>query len=282
MTTALEESAPYAPPTTILSVVEGYRDRGWPTPFTPDVLAKANVPESLVPRTIHSLKLLGLIDDTGEPTDVLREIQRAVTDDDARRRLGDHVREVYGEVFAFVDPSTDELQRVEGAFRSFRPSGQRRRMVTLFLGLCAWAGLVPEDAPARRGLVNRDARAPQRAVVRGSASKRTIVRGSVSKRTTVRSGVAHPEAVKRGGSTEMLVPTASAYASARPPRAAGEDDLLVAIWNRLPAPGSVWPKAEREAWLAAQSAAFALVYKFGEGDAAPADPPSAAQGGGDD
>lgn len=37
-------------------------------------------------------------------------------------------------------------------------------------------------------------------------------------------------------------------------------DIIVALIKGLPEPGSVWPEAERKAWLAAIEALFILAY----------------------
>jgi hypothetical protein len=73
----------------------------------------------------------------------------------------------YAEVFAFVDPAKDDDIKIRDAFRSYNPAGQQERMVTLFQGLCAAAGLIPEKAaPARqRAPASRTATAAPRQTV---------------------------------------------------------------------------------------------------------------------
>ena len=137
-------SGPYAPPAAVLEVIRGFRDRGLTVPFTPDVLIRAGVSESLVPRTLKSLEVLELVDDTGMPTPILEGLRRA-TSEEYRQRLAEWLRAVYVEVFNFVDPATAPVDRVADAFRAFDPIGQRGRMVSLFLGLCVEAGIVAEN-----------------------------------------------------------------------------------------------------------------------------------------
>ena len=136
-------TAPYAPPATVLQVIEAFRDRGLTTPITIDVLLRASVNESLAPRTLKSLEVLELIDGDGAPTPAMEGLRRA-PQEDFRKRMEELVRGVYAEVFKFTDPATDEPSRVADAFRAFNPIGQRGRMVTLFMGLCEAAGIVPE------------------------------------------------------------------------------------------------------------------------------------------
>ncbi len=137
------ETAPYAPPATVLQVIAAFRDRGLSTPITADVLLRASVNESLVPRTLRALELLELTDEAGNPAPSMEGLRRASADD-FRNRLQELIRSVYAEVFKFVDPAKDDLGRVADAFRAFNPIGQRGRMVTLFMGLCEAAGIIPE------------------------------------------------------------------------------------------------------------------------------------------
>lgn len=145
-----DQPAPYAPPSAILDLLDGYRDRGLQTPFTPEVLIRAGVNESLVNRTLRSLEGLDLIDSDGRPTEVLETLARA-SSDEYQDRLASWVRSTYQEVFQFTDPATDDQTRVADAFRAYEPRGQRSRMVTLFLALCGRAGIISEeDAPKKK------------------------------------------------------------------------------------------------------------------------------------
>ncbi|MGH8915851.1 MAG: DUF5343 domain-containing protein [Acidimicrobiia bacterium] len=142
------DRAPYAPPSTVLEVIDRYRNFSMATPVDLDVIQLAGVAESLAPRTLQALRLLDLIDDQGNPEQVFNEL-RETANADLPGRLAEHLRQVYQEVFAFVDPKADPIDRVEDAFRSFHPHGQRARMVTLFMGLCERAGLADEAVAPR-------------------------------------------------------------------------------------------------------------------------------------
>lgn len=140
--------APYAPAATVLSVIERARTRGLPSPITKDVLLRAGISESLVPRTLQSLQLLELITEDGTWTESFL-ILRRVPESEFQARLADTVRGVYEDVFKFVDPTKDNVTAIRDAFRGYVPHGQQERMVTLFLGLCQKAGIINSELPQR-------------------------------------------------------------------------------------------------------------------------------------
>jgi len=145
MAVTADKPAPYAPAKTILDIIGRHRDRGLPSPITPEVLARAGIPESLLPRTIQALQTLDLVTETGLPTATFEGI-RLAPQDEYKKRLEDWLKGAYADVFAFVDPTKDDETRIHDAFRSYQPAGQRMRMVTLFQGLCAAAGLLVEKS----------------------------------------------------------------------------------------------------------------------------------------
>lgn len=146
-------TAPYAPPKTVIDLVERYRDKGLRTPFDLDVLGQAGISSGLAPRVLQALRLLDLIDSDGNPTPALESLRKASTDD-FRSVLAEVVREAYADVFNFVDPAEDTTDAISDAFRSYNPPGQRGRMVTLFIGLCREAGIIDWKPPPRAGAVN--------------------------------------------------------------------------------------------------------------------------------
>ncbi|MBW3537070.1 MAG: DUF5343 domain-containing protein [Actinobacteria bacterium] len=133
-------TAPYAPPSAVIEVIERYRERGIQTPITTEVLERIGVPESLSNRTMQALRLLDFVGGDGAPTEELVRLGRAPADE-YKSGLQNLLVNVYAEVYSFADPATDGIDRIRDAFRAYNPRGQQERMVTLFLGLCEWAGI---------------------------------------------------------------------------------------------------------------------------------------------
>lgn len=149
MAVTADKPTPYAPTRTILDLIERHRSRGLPAPVTAEVLARAGIPESLIPRTLQALPILDLIDESGNPTPTFESI-RLAPEAEYKKRLEDWLKGAYADVFSFVDPTKDDETRIRDAFRGYQPVGQQARMVTLFQGLCAAAGLLPEKAAQTR------------------------------------------------------------------------------------------------------------------------------------
>jgi len=140
--------APYAPARAVLLVIDRYRDKGLTVPVTVVTLNRLGIEESLARRTLASLKQLDLLDESAAPTPTFDTIKKASTAD-LQSILEQWVRAAYAPIFSFVEP-TDEVQRIIDQFRHYEPAGMRNRMVTLFLGLCAAAGIIPEVPPIPR------------------------------------------------------------------------------------------------------------------------------------
>jgi hypothetical protein len=143
-TMALTESglAPYAPIRSITALIEQYREKTLPTPITNATIMRLGIEESLSRRAIASLKILDLIDENGEPTPTLKKL-RVVPSDELTTCLAEWFRDVYKPILTYVEP-TDDVVRIADQFRHYEPAGQRNRMVSLFLGLAKFAGLLSE------------------------------------------------------------------------------------------------------------------------------------------
>jgi hypothetical protein len=145
MPVTADKPAPYAPPTAVLDLIDRYRNRGMQTPLNSDVLGRAGVSESLIARTLQTLSTLDLIDEAGKPTPTFEAI-RLAPEAEYKIKLEEWLKGAYADVFSFVDPVIDDETRIRDAFRTYQPVGQQGRMVTLFMGLCAAAGLAPDKA----------------------------------------------------------------------------------------------------------------------------------------
>lgn len=223
------QSGPYAPAPAVMGVVERYRDRGLPTPVTAEVLARAGVSESLVPRTLYSLQVLDLIDEAGKPTSVLEGI-RLAPQGEYQARLGEWLNGAYAELLQFVDPATADEAAIRDAFRGYRPHGQLDRMVTLFMGLFRAAGIAPEKAMS----------GPPRKKPVGSGPLKPKLKPSFAAKA------------KQGTLADQHKPGGTVnFAGALPPAIAG---LLAS----LPTQGQGWTKAQRDAFMAT----FEVVVDF--------------------
>jgi hypothetical protein len=172
MAVTSDKAAPYATASSILDIIGRYRSRGLPSPVTGEVLGRAGIPDSLVPRTLQSLQTLDLIDDSGQPTATMESIRKA-PESDYKQRLVQWLNGAYADVLNFIDPATADEIAVRDAFRNYIPVGQQPRMVSLFIALYAAAGIGPE-----RPATPRQQRAPQTARARpisksGSGSRAT-------------------------------------------------------------------------------------------------------------
>jgi hypothetical protein len=149
MAVTADKPSPYAPPSAILDLIERHRSRGLPPVVNPDVLGRAGISESLIPRTMQALFTLDLIDEAGKPTPTFEGI-RLAPEVEYKKRLEDWLKGTYADVFSFVDPTQDDETKIRDAFRTYQPVGQQARMVTLFQGLCTAAGLAPDKMQESR------------------------------------------------------------------------------------------------------------------------------------
>ena len=161
MPVTADKPAPYAPAPSVLSILERNRNKGLPSIVDLDFLARAGVPVSLAPRTIQSLQALDLIGEDGKPTEVMEGL-RLAPEAEYRDRMADWLRNAYSDALSIVEPESATEVQLRDAFRTYRPAGQVSRMITLFQGLFAAAGIGPE----------RQRAAPRRVASAGSIIKR--------------------------------------------------------------------------------------------------------------
>ncbi len=180
MAVTKDKPAPYAPPSAILELIGRHRSRGLPSPVTAEVLGRAGIANSLIPRTLQGLQSLDLIDEKGQSTETLEGI-RLAPEAEYKQRLEEWLNAAYADVLAYVDPSEGNETKVRDAFRSYQPVGQQSRMVTLFLGLYAAAGVAPEK--------KTQPRQPRRS---GAASSPSLAKPNVRKKPPMAAGIPDP------------------------------------------------------------------------------------------
>jgi len=139
-----DKPGPYTSPLPVIELIERHRTRGLPTPVDQDVLARAGVSPSLIPRTLQSMAALDLIDEKGQLTHIFEGIRKA-PEAEFKQRLIEWLNEAYADVLAYADPATDDETKIRDAFRQYKPVGQQERMVTLFLKLFAYAGVATKQ-----------------------------------------------------------------------------------------------------------------------------------------
>jgi len=230
-----------------MDVVQGFRKRDFPTPMTAEVLVRAGVPDSLAPRTLQALKLLDLVDAEGMPTEAFADLAKA-PESEFPDRLATVLRSAYQEVFQFVEPREDGLEKVRDAFRVYKPRGQQDRMVTLFMGLSEVAGLV-DETPTRKRPARKAAAKPPTHSPMVSAP---ISAASISARPTKKDppGTISSRSIMEGD----FQPS--------PPPASGQHPFIRGLIQELPPAGSRWPLAKRQRWSRAALAAFDVIYEL--------------------
>lgn len=226
MPVTAERPAPYAPTSAILDIVRRYRERGLQSPVTSEVLARAGVSESLIPRTLQALQTLDLLNADGTPTSVLEGL-RLAPEAEFQRRLEDWLKASYADVFSFVDPTKDDATRIRDAFRSYQPVGQQERMVSLFQGLCSAAGLVSTEKTVQ--------------------AARPVIKPRVLPNMTLRKAV---------------TPKAQAHPPAINPAASSLPAPLAGLLAGLPTNG--WTQAERDRFMSTFGAVLDFCFPPGK------------------
>jgi len=238
MVTEAKQAAPYAPVHNVLTVIRRLRERGLPDPLTVQELERIGIPAGNAPRTLVALRFLGLLDDDGGRSQAFDRLGRASTQE-YPEILAEIVREAYAAVFTVVDPAQDSEIPLHDAFRHYHPQAQRARMVTLFLGLCQEADIVPGGPPQRR------------AKLRKSTDGQVVARAPAQ--------VIRPKYIE---STEAVGQPTVTQGEGGP-----DYRLISAVMQQLPRDGK-WTKARRDRWIQAVSASVDLLVEITEGSSA--------------
>lgn len=147
--------APYAPAAAVARVLAYDRERGLREPVDTASLERAGVARSMCPRTLRALRFLGLVDEAGFRTESFERL-RAASSGDVPSALRRVLQNAYRDILAKTDLRRATDGDLDEAFRGFEPPAQRPRMVAMFRGLAAQAGLLPQEAPpARRATTRR-------------------------------------------------------------------------------------------------------------------------------
>ena len=148
---AITTVAPVAPTGMVTKVLDTYRETGLGGgPITPELLVRMSMGDEIARRVLQTLRLLDYIDDDGNPTKSFLAFKQASTAS-YKQLFADQLYDIYAPVFAVTGKNLagKTVTDVEDAFRRYSPGSLRKRMVTLFLGLCQYAG-VAETVPTRK------------------------------------------------------------------------------------------------------------------------------------
>lgn len=224
MPVTVDQPAPYAPPSAILELIERHRNKGLPPVVDADVLARAGISDSLIPRTLQALRTLDLLGEDGRPTEVFEGIRLAPTAE-YEQRLSEWLNAAYADALSYVDPATDDEVAIRDAFRKYIPTGQQGRMVTLFMGLFTAAGVMPQRVKAS---------APKRtAPANGSGKHKSGTAGSQKAAVRSQGGFRQPQHEPRQHGFSSSLPTA-----------------LAGLLASLPTDGR-WTQVQRDKFMAA-------------------------------
>jgi hypothetical protein len=149
MSNITEFSPPYGPAANAITVLNKWRDHSIPEQVTKEWLSKIGLSPNLAATNIRGLQFLGLIDDSGFPTELAQAIRTAPSDQ-YQSVLSAIIRKAYALIFEVLDPATASRTQIDDAFRHEKPEAQRSRMVAFFLGLCREAGIAVKE-PAQGG-----------------------------------------------------------------------------------------------------------------------------------
>ena len=220
-------AAPYSPAKNILTIIDAYRERGLRTPFTSDLFVQLGIGGALAARAMQSLKLLGLLDEDGNPSDAMKGLRTATTDE-FPQRFQAAIRAAYEPIFSVIAPETASFEAVRDVFRGYSPAGQLDPIARLFVGLCEASGIrQPTARPSG---------------VAGSGSTRSAgTAKTATRQQTRRTSKQNPS---QGGDTSRI------------------PSLIAALMHKLPPEGGSWTKGERDRFESAFGALLDFSFRI--------------------
>ena len=222
-----EQSAPYAPSTVMLMLLQRNREKGLPNPITIEALQRLGVTDSLVQRTFQALKTFDLIEEAGKHTAILDSLRRA-PEAEYRPRMAEWLKATYAHTLDVLDPATATEIQIRDAFRHYNPPSLQPRMIKLFTSLFEEAGVrAPSEAKA----------APKKSSNGGAHQTARIQRAT--------SRAAPPAPPKHRAPYE-------------PATSSGLHPALAGLLSSLPAPERGWTQEDRDRFVTA----FGVVLDF--------------------
>lgn len=235
MPVTLDQPAPYAPASAILELIDRHRNKGLPGTVDTDVLLRAGISDSLVPRTLQALKTLDLLTEEGRPSETFEGLRLASTGE-YQKKLSEWLQAAYADALAYIDPASDDETAIRDAFRKYIPTGQQARMVTLFTGLFTAAGIIPAKG-------------------KSTAEPKRSSNAKIQPKTKPRQTAARHAA-----------PTISSpvQPSPSPHGSANVSPAIAGLLATLPSDGGYWTQQRRDQFITTLSAVLDYTFKIGE------------------
>jgi len=247
MDTNLEGFCPYAPYSSVLTVIRHMRERNLKEPVTSQFITTIGVSGGNAARTISALRFLKLLDEEGYITLSFRSIENA-TDEQYPKILSETLHEAYEHVFMALDPTTASDQQLKNAFLYYQPKTQRPRMTMLFKGLAREAGIISGGTPE---IVHRP----------------HVEHSKSSKSSAASNGARKPKSEPKDSGFQSELYQASAQPASHseskiPITSTQEYVIMHGVLNKLPFATKVWTQAERDKWLKAVAANVEMLFEL--------------------
>ena len=236
-------SCPYAPYSSVLTIIRHVRERNLKEPVTSQLITTIGVSEGNAARTISALRFLKLLDEEGYISPSFRSIENA-TDEQYPEMLSETLHEAYDHVFTTLDPATASDQQFKNAFLYYQPKTQRLRMIMLFKGLAREAGIISGGAPE---VVHR----PH--VVHSKSSKSSAAsNGAKKQKDSGFQSELYQASTQLASHSESTISITSTQ----------EYVIMYGVLNKLPFATKVWTRAERDKWLKAVTANVEMLFEL--------------------